>query len=180
MADPISNITEEAAWPDAKLIAGALQIQAEQRRRTILRVAEDQVTQQQAELLDARDRRGRWSDPDAGDTPAVWVQPTGAHDAYPMGRSVSRGGLVYESLIPNNTTMPGDPADPQSYRWWRKIEPTQPPASGPGPWDPNGHEYKTNDLLTFQSQTYRVRQDHVSQPDWPPHLVAALYAVVTP
>ena len=45
-----------------------------------------------------------------------WVQPTGAHDAYPLGAIVTHRGKTWKSLIPANTTIPGD--DP---RWWEEI-----------------------------------------------------------
>ena len=39
----------------------------------------------------------------------VWVQPTGAHDAYAIGDRVQwpEGGAVWESTIAANTTEPG-------------------------------------------------------------------------
>ena len=38
---------------------------------------------------------------------ADWVQPTGAHDAYPAEWVVSHGGKMWESLIPANVWEPG-------------------------------------------------------------------------
>lgn len=40
------------------------------------------------------------------DTPAAWVQPTGAHDAYVKGAKVTFEDSVYESLIDANTYSP--------------------------------------------------------------------------
>jgi len=37
---------------------------------------------------------------------AAWVQPTGAHDAYPLGAKVTFKGKVYESKIPANVWSP--------------------------------------------------------------------------
>ena len=37
---------------------------------------------------------------------APWVQPTGAHDAYPLGARVTFNGRVYESKIPANVWSP--------------------------------------------------------------------------
>ena len=37
---------------------------------------------------------------------AAWVQPTGAHDAYPLGAKVTYNGRVYESKIPANVWSP--------------------------------------------------------------------------
>ena len=36
-----------------------------------------------------------------------WVQPTGAHDAYPAGRIVQHNGVLYRSLIAANVWEPG-------------------------------------------------------------------------
>ena len=44
----------------------------------------------------------------AGTLPApTWVQPTGAHDAYPLGASVTHGGKKWRSLIAANVWAPG-------------------------------------------------------------------------
>ena len=36
-----------------------------------------------------------------------WVQPTGAHDAYPLGITVTHGGKTWENLTPANVWQPG-------------------------------------------------------------------------
>lgn len=36
-----------------------------------------------------------------------WVQPTGAHDAYSLGITVTHGGKTWESLTPTNVWEPG-------------------------------------------------------------------------
>jgi hypothetical protein len=45
----------------------------------------------------------------------AWVQPTGAHDAYPLNFIVSHLGLNYRSTIPANTTVPGENI---IFGWW--------------------------------------------------------------
>ena len=44
----------------------------------------------------------------------IWSQPTGAHDAYNVGDVVDYGGVLYESLINGNTTVPGS-----DERYWK-------------------------------------------------------------
>lgn len=44
----------------------------------------------------------------------VWSQPTGAHDAYNKGDVVDYGGVLYESQIDGNTTVPGS-----DERFWK-------------------------------------------------------------
>lgn len=46
----------------------------------------------------------------------VWAQPSGAHDAYNIGDTVSHQGKVYVSLIDGNTTEPGT-----DERWWKET-----------------------------------------------------------
>ena len=36
----------------------------------------------------------------------AWVQPTGAHDAYPIGAKATLGGKTWESLVPANVWKP--------------------------------------------------------------------------
>lgn len=47
----------------------------------------------------------------------IWSPPTGAHDAYKIGDTVSHQGKVYVSLIDGNTTEPGS-----DDRWWQLVE----------------------------------------------------------
>ena len=46
----------------------------------------------------------------------VWSQPTGVHDAYNTGDIVNYCGVLYESQIEGNTTIPGT-----DERWWKKY-----------------------------------------------------------
>lgn len=45
----------------------------------------------------------------------TWVQPTGAHDAYPLNFIVTHNGVNYRSTIPANTTVPGENV---VFGWW--------------------------------------------------------------
>lgn len=45
---------------------------------------------------------------------AAWVQPVGAHDAYPKGATVTHVGKNWESLIPANVWAPG-------VSGWREV-----------------------------------------------------------
>lgn len=103
-----------------------------------------------------------------------WAQPTGAHDAYPLGWVVAHDGKTWESLVAVNVFEPGNPDDPQSYRWWRDIS-TVPED---GEWDGNGHAYAVGDRVTFEGVLYECRQSHTSQPGWTPVMVPALWQAV--
>jgi hypothetical protein len=43
-----------------------------------------------------------------GEPPAAWVQPAGAHDAYPLGAQVTHNGFVWTSLVDANVWEPSD------------------------------------------------------------------------
>ena len=45
----------------------------------------------------------------------IWSAPTGAHDAYAVGDVVDYNGVLYESLIAGNCTVPGT-----DDRYWKK------------------------------------------------------------
>lgn len=117
-----------------------------------------------------------------------WVQPQGAHDAYPMNWEVTHGGKVWKSLIPNNVWEPGDPNNPVVHTLWEEVVPPveeppleeEPPAEEPpavAEWDGNAKAYAVNDLVSFSGQTYRCLQAHTSQPGWTPVVVPALWAI---
>lgn len=38
---------------------------------------------------------------------AAWVQPTGAHNAYPLGATVTHNGKTWANLTPANIWEPG-------------------------------------------------------------------------
>lgn len=91
-----------------------------------------------------------------------WVQPTGAHDAYPEYAIVLHNGKEWESLIPANVWEPG-------VSGWR-AKPEE--GSGPAEWTAptGGHDaYKTGDLVTFNGKTYEsVIDDNTWSPsDYP-------------
>lgn len=46
----------------------------------------------------------------------AWIQPSGGHDAYPIGARVSHNGMRYVSLINANVTVPGT-----NERYWETI-----------------------------------------------------------
>ena len=59
---------------------------------------------------------------DAHTDRAAWVQPTGAHNAFPKGATVTHNGKYWESLTPANVWPPG-------VTGWREVV-----AEGPAAW----------------------------------------------
>ena len=75
----------------------------------------------------------------------AWVQPTGAHDAYPLGSTVTHNGKTWESLTPANVWVPG-------VSGWREVV-----ASGPAAWvQPTGaHDaYPLGAKVTHANKTW--------------------------
>ncbi len=59
---------------------------------------------------------------DAHTDGAAWTQPTGAHDAYPLGATVTHNGKTWANLTPANVWQPG-------VTGWREVV-----AEGPAAW----------------------------------------------
>lgn len=75
----------------------------------------------------------------------AWVQPTGAHDAYPVGAQVTHGGKTWENLTPFNVWEPG-------VSGWREVV-----EDGYPEWiRPTGaHDaYNTGDRVSFEGSDY--------------------------
>ena len=81
-----------------------------------------------------------------------WVQPTGAHDAYPKAAVVAHKGKTWVNLTPANVWEPG-------VSGWREdvAEDSAPPEFV----QPTGaHDaYSIGDLVTFDGAVYRSRID---------------------
>lgn len=125
-----------------QLIDGAT---AEVRKRRVLESAQRKAEELSREVLAAEGVN-------EGDP---WRQPTGAHDAYPMGWVVEHGGQMWESLVAGNVwepgvsgwrAQPGEGEDPDTPAEW--VKPT------------GGHDaYSTGDRVTFNGQVYESAMD---------------------
>lgn len=141
----------------------------EMRRRDTIATIEEQAAAVNVDYLNAVGRA-------SGEE---WVQPTGAHDAHPLGWIVTRDGKTYESLVPANVWVPGDPNNPVSHQLWREVVEEEPEEPGEvEQWDPNGREYAVDDLVLYEGETYECIQAHTSQPGWDPLVIPALWRVI--
>lgn len=151
------NIADEGLWTLDELQSLYRSVDDEiQRRQTLLYVPQA-ITFEAVRYLEARDRRGRFNDPSNTEAPQ-WVQPTGAHDAYPMEYLVRFSGKVWESTVANNVWTPGGSG-------WREVV-----AKGAAPAEfiqPTGaHDvYNKGDQVTFISRVYESVIDNNS---WSP------------
>lgn len=113
-----------------------------------------------------------------GNIPAAlpeWVQPTGAHDAYPKGAIVLYEHTAWESTLDANVWIPG------IEDMWARVETSVPPtpaAPEAAEWDPNARPYVAGERITYQSSIFEVLQAHTSQAGWAPDTVPALYKPV--
>lgn len=109
----------------------------------------------------------------------AWEPPSSRVKGYPYGYVCTHNGKTWKSLIPANVWEPGDADDPQSWRWWEDLSaPMAPP--GEEPYWQYGITYAVDDVVQHLGKLYECIQAHTSQPDWEPHLVAALWRLCTP
>lgn len=131
----------------------------EQKTRITLTTARDQSNSLAVEYSEAVGRKD-------GD---VWIQPTGAHDAYPSGSVVTHAGKTWASTAPANTHEPG-------VSGWREITVDGTPAE----WvQPSGaHDaYKSGERILYENEVW------VSLTDgnvWSPGVYGAGWALENP
>ena len=82
---------------DTELVQWTQDIGAELNRRRLLEQIPEQVAMLNREFLSA----------EGVQEGAAWRQPTGAHDAYPIGFQVSHNGKDWISTVANNVWEPG-------------------------------------------------------------------------
>lgn len=150
-----------------ELAALASQVRDEQAKRATIANAPQQISAINSKVLAAQ----------GVSDGSAWVQPTDASNAYPIGWTVTYNGKTWQSRIAANTTTPGDPADPQNYRWWQDMTPP-PPTTGTPAWSGAGVAYAIGDKVTYNGSTYQCLQAHTSQPDWTPDATPALWQLV--
>jgi hypothetical protein len=90
-----------------------------------------------------------WREYPLEDGVPVWLQPTGALDAYPVGFEVKHEGGKYRSLIPANTTLP------TNAQFWEVLDaPPEPEIPAWAPWPGFGPTYQIGDQVTHNGQTW--------------------------
>lgn len=135
MAIVISEVSDEDLRKYLKSIENEIQ------KRNTLRDAEAQMKDINVSVLKAK-----------GVTPGdPWIQPTGAHDAYPKAWTSKYNDKLWESLVDNNVWEPG-------VSGWREK-----PEEGEIPeWvRPTGaHDaYSKDNLVLFEDQIYKSLMD---------------------
>ena len=135
MPTALPDLTNTETWTDDDLDALRIAVLAEQERRRLIADAPAQAVALADRYAAAIGRKD--GDP--------WVQPTGAHDAYPLGITVTHGGKTWENLTPANVWEPG-------VSGWREQV-----AQGYPAWvQPTGaHDaYAKGDRVAFDGSNY--------------------------
>lgn len=135
-------------YDDEALDALRVAVLTEQERRATVASAPTQADSLSRRYLDAVGRSDG----------TEWVQPTGAHDAYPEGSLVLHNGNEWASLIPANVWEPGVSG------WRENVE----EGSGPADWvQPTGEHdaYKKGDRVSFEGGVY---ESLIDENTWSP------------
>lgn len=100
--DEQGNITSERPYTVEENAAADAAAQAAAQAQ-----ADAEAARARAELADAILDATAALMADAHTDGQPWVQPTGAHNAYPLGITVTHGGKTWENLTPANVWTPG-------------------------------------------------------------------------
>lgn len=125
----VSSLVVVKAYPDwvpnIAVVAGEIYRYPED--RNLYQVIQSHTTQSDWDPVTAKALYKRYYEPD--DDPWEWIQPLGAHDAYPLGAKVLYEGDVWESTINANVWAPGvtgwknlTGTTPETYAAW--VQPT--------------------------------------------------------
>jgi hypothetical protein len=120
--------------PDDEFDALYQEVVLENHRRMTMAAIPQQMADLNAQFLDAEGA-------EQGDP---WRRPTGAHDAFPLGWTVTHDGRQWESLVAANVFEP--PTN------WRQVV-----AGGCPPWVQPGSAadaYRIGDCVTFEGGTW--------------------------
>lgn len=98
--------------------------------------------------------------------PWPWVQPQGAHDAYPIGARVTHNGYTWQSDVSANVWEPG-------VFGWTNLTPPPPTPDWSYPV-----VYQIGDHVIYNGVEYVCIQAHTSQAGWTPPVVPALWQVI--
>ena len=157
---------ELTAMTDTDLDALRIQVLTEQERRRTLANA-----QQQAEQIAAQ-----YAAAVAGQAPAAYRQPTGAHDAYGPGALILWEGATMRNR--SGGWLSNSPAEyPRGWEVTKTADPNPTPPAAPA-WSATA-DYKIGDKATRGGVTYRCLVAHGAAygGTWGPPL-ASVWAIV--
>lgn len=145
----VSSLTVVKSYPDWRpnmaVLAGAVYLYPGD--KNLYQVIQAHTTQADWDPVAAKALFKRYYEPT--DDPWEWIQPLGAHDAYPLGVKVLHNGSVWESTIANNVWEPG-------VYGWKNLSNPPPPTTYPAWVQPTGaHDaYQIGDKVTFNGRLW--------------------------
>lgn len=158
----------------------AAHVGKEQYKRSALRDTATHIRELQEKYLTTRD--GAVFIPEEGAVGVnlwpSWIQPTGAHDAYPQGYVVRLGTKLYR----NDLGVANAHKPKTTNSGWLDVTTSMiqdPPPPGPvtyPTWSPTA-TYKAGDIVTFTGTNYVCVQGHKSQAGWTPAAVPSLWSI---
>jgi hypothetical protein len=112
----------------------------------LYQVIQSHTTQADWDPVTAKALWKRYYEPD--DNPWEWIQPLGAHDAYPLGAKVLFEGDVWESTINANVWAPG-------VTGWKNLTGTTPETYAAFVQPTGAHDaYNIGDKVTFEGHLW--------------------------
>lgn len=101
-----------------------------------------------------------------------WVQPVGAHDAWPVGALVSHAGHTWRNTA--GVVNVWEPGSDGPVPTWTRIDYEEGEGMDIPLWRA-GVDYITGEIVTYDGTEYRVLQDHTSAGHWLPDQTVSLY-----
>ena len=112
----------------------------------LYQVIQSHTTQADWDPVTAKALYKRYYEPD--DDPWEWIQPLGAHDAYPLGAKVLHNGDVWQSTIDANVWEPG-------VTGWTNLTNTTPTEYAAWVQPTGAHDaYNIGDKVTFEGHLW--------------------------
>lgn len=105
-------------------------------------------------------------------TAPQWVQPVGAHDAWPVGALVSHAGHTWRNTA--GVVNVWEPGADGPVPTWTRIEDEEGEDMSAPLWR-TGVSYITGEIISYEGGEYRVIQDHTSADHWLPDQTVSLY-----
>jgi len=148
LVDMLSDIVSKPIW-NTELVVKIGEVYLYTPDKNLYEVIQSHTTQSGWTPTIAKSLFKRYYEP--SDDPWAWVQPTGAHDAYPAGAKVLYNVFTWENTIAANVWVPG------VVGWTNLTPPEEPEVS---PWkQPIGASdaYNIGDRCTFNGHLWESK-----------------------
>jgi hypothetical protein len=163
---PLGTNTLRSAGPfdlltDEEIESQINDLQAERKRRSLLRASQSDAEEFNLKYLSRRD------EVNMGEEYPVWQSPSSPADVYPKDYIVEHGGKVWKNTHPFNSWEPGT----TNSQWIEVIPepPTDPDTGEPGivEWGV-GQDVAVGDIRSYAGNKWEAKIAHVTHDGWPP------------